>query len=71
MSILLDDRERDIQKVCQAVVENWEIDNGIEEYCAFCHRTSRRNHALDCAVLIAKDLMTRVDEAGTRCLNRS
>lgn len=58
----VDDREKDIQVVCKAVLDNWlrEYENWYDS-CIFCgtdQKFSEFRHKVDCPVLIAKDLMT-------------
>ena len=70
----MDNREKDIQKLCQAVIDNslrWETDeNGPDGYwCVFCdaflnndslgESTKLIKHKITCPVLIARDLLTK------------
>lgn len=69
--MILDEREKDIQKVCQAIKElNPEItgDFGSGAKCPFCCKMCNWDagnlasieHESDCIVLIAKDLSTNL-----------
>lgn len=68
----MDDREKDIQKLCKQVIDksySWEYDcNGPDIYkCPFCgsyvnddQDSKKIIHDKDCAVLIARDLSTKI-----------
>jgi len=72
---IYDGAEEDIQKLAEAVLEEFkDYDDGDYApkgyYCKFCYRDSGKFnydennilHTLDCPVLIAKDLLTKMEE---------
>ena len=68
----MEDREKDIQKLCEGILElsiHSTGDSGTGGECPFCFKecnwdannVSEIDHELNCIVLIAKDLTTRGD----------
>ncbi|MFA6278447.1 MAG: hypothetical protein WC622_17000 [Pedobacter sp.] len=64
----MEQREKDIQALCNAVLEVSLISGGnCPDYCPFCIKDAKwnecmnnMNHEPDCAYLIAKDLQTGI-----------
>ena len=65
----MDDREKEIQSLCEAVLNNHfenTGDHGAGGRCSFCYKECAWNadaaemkHEPDCVVLVAKDLSTK------------